>query len=235
MPFDFVFLVPLRNVSKGSSLADIIIAEHDQLHNKDSDLIQLILEGKTEHSFLLILDGYDEYTPGTNTDIDKALTDGMGKCMCILTSRPDLVSGDDVQNKKIMQKIVSEVSIEGFSEQNVRKCCCAFLESDKACTKLIRQARKSGIYNLLSTPILLLMVCVLFDEDQSLPRSRTKIYETIYELTMDRTTLKTMQCKSAKVQDIDQMLKVLGKFSWKALQNDVRQLLINKVSFLKNF
>ena len=232
MPFDFVFLVPLRNISTGPSLAEIIIADHDQLHDNDSDLIELILEGKTEHNFLLILDGYDEYTPGTNTDIDKALKDGIGKCTCILTSRPELVCGDNVQTSKIMRKMISEVSIEGFSDENVRKCGVAYLGSEEACAELIEQARKSGIYNLLSTPILLLMVCVLFNEHKSLPQSRTKIYQTIFELTMDRTTLKTMKCKSADVQNIEQMLKVLGKFSWQALQNDVRQLLINKVSLL---
>ena len=229
VPFDFVFLIPLRNVNKGPSLTQLVIQERDQLHDEDTDLIRLILKGKTNHKVLLILDGYDEYTPRTNSDIDKVVEAGIGKCMCILTSRPELACQDDVLEKTILQKMASEAVIEGFSDEKIEKCCAVYLCSEDTCTRLIKHAKESGIRGLLSTPILLLMICVLFNEDQALPDSRTQIYKTIYDLTMDRTTLKTMQCKSAQVENIDQMLRTLGKFSWEALQNDTRQLLINKV------
>ena len=43
---------------------------------------------------LLLLDGCDEYTEGTNKALDKAIESGIGNCFTILTSRPGTDSGD---------------------------------------------------------------------------------------------------------------------------------------------
>ena len=105
-------------------------------------------------------------------------------------------------------------------------------------TLLTMERDLSGVnfrYNeLTSTPILLLMICVLYEENKSLPDSKTKIYETIRELAMDRTTLKTFGCKSSKVKYIAQKTSILGKFAWEALQKDIQQLLLNKVDLLSS-
>ena len=77
---------------------------------------------------------------------------------------------------------------------------------------------------------MLLMICVLYEENRSLPDTRTKIYETVRELAMDRTTLKTFGCKSSQVKNITKMTCVLGKFAWEALKRDIQQLLLNKVN-----
>ena len=86
-PFDFVFLIPLRNVDENCSLAEVIVDEHD-LQKEDIGLVDYILTGKTKHKVLLLLDGYDEYTPGTNRELDRAIEKTVGKCLLILTSRP---------------------------------------------------------------------------------------------------------------------------------------------------
>ena len=44
-----------------------------------------ILEGKTNHKVLLILDGYNEYIPGMNASIDEALKEGNVTRCTILT------------------------------------------------------------------------------------------------------------------------------------------------------
>ena len=84
-----MFLIPLRNVTGNCSLVDMIITEHDQLEKSDAYLIKSVLNGQTSHKVLLLLDGYDEYTPGINSDIDKVIQSGIGKCLTILTSRPE--------------------------------------------------------------------------------------------------------------------------------------------------
>ena len=71
-PFDFVFLIPLRNVDENCSLAELVADEHD-LEKEDIPLLQNLLQGKTKHKVLLLLDGYDEYTPGTNKKLDRAI------------------------------------------------------------------------------------------------------------------------------------------------------------------
>ena len=112
--FDFVFLLRLCYVDKDSSLAELIVAQHEKLEQTDIKSIEAILKGKTKCSTLLILDGYDEYKPGTNNEIDRAIEATIGNCFLILTSRPDLPSkkGQYV-SKKIRDRMDGEVIIEG--------------------------------------------------------------------------------------------------------------------------
>ena len=105
-----------------------------------------------------------------------------------------------------------------------------YLESKERAEEVIRQARKVGIYEFLHVPIMLLMVCVIFDHKGTLPETKTETVGTIIELTIDRTTMKRFGCRSSNVKDIHVLLSVLGEFSWKALQKDHGQLLLVKVS-----
>ena len=230
-------MVPLRNVTKNSSLAEIIIAEHGNLRDTDASLITSILHGQTSYKVLLLLDGYDEYTPGMCTAIDKAIVNGTGNCYTILTSRPEHDRKDkktDFVPRDIRNKMDGEVLIEGFSDENIQKCSTKYLDSEAKSTKMLAMAKESNIYNLLSVPIILLMVCVLYDENERLPKSRTDIFHLIYQRTIDRSTLKAFNCEANKLEDLAKMLKVLGEFAWDALHNDVRQLLLKKVSKSKS-
>ena len=234
VPFDFVFLIPLRNVNRNCSLVDLIIAEHEQLNKSDASLITSLLNGETNHKVLLLLDGYDEYTPGTNSAIDKAIQSGVGKCLMILSSRPErlFLSKD---KKSVKNSMDGEVKIEGFSQENIKKCSAKFLESEDKSKEMLDQAKRSGVDKLLSVPIILLMACALFEENQTLPKSRTELFRTIFELVMDRSCLKRFGQKASRLYDIEKILQTLGKFAWEALQKDVRQLLLVKVTFPKYF
>ena len=229
-PFDFVLLLPLRNVETDCSLAELVKSEHD-LEEEDIPLISAILKGKTGHKVLLLLDGYDEYTPGTNKELDQSIEKSIGKSLLVLTSRPK--DGKDF-TKNIKERINREVVIEGFSEKSILECCSKYLGSFKAADEFLQKVQKTpNLYELLKTPIVLLITVVLYNEndEKSLSERRTELYENLYEFIMDRSTLKphNFGCKSSEVPDINSKLFTLGKFAWKALQNDIRQLLIDKV------
>ena len=64
-------------MNRQCSLAQLIIDEHDQLTEMDKMPIEKVIEGKTKQKVLLLLDGYDEYTAGTNKDIDRAIESGV--------------------------------------------------------------------------------------------------------------------------------------------------------------
>ena len=235
-PFDFVFLIPLRNVDRNCSLAKIVADEHD-LERDDIDLLQDILKGKSEEKVLLLLDGYDEYTSGTNTELDRAIEKTLGTCLIILTFRPK--EGKDF-TENIRRKMHGEIVVEGFNEENIMKCCCRFLKSQSLAHKFLKEAQKRGqLYKLLKVPIMLLMTSVLFNEDESrsLPERKTQLYKDLYKFVMDRSTLKphNFGCYSSEVLNLKEMLQTLRKFAFEALQNDVRQLLINKVLRLLHF
>ena len=117
------------------------------------------------------------------------------------------------------------------------KCCSLYLGSVIDAEQFLEEAKKKAdLYELLYVPIILLMTSVLYNEGdkKSLPERRTELYENLFECIMDRSTLKkhNFGCYSSEVRNLQDMLQILGKFSWEALQNDVRQLLINKVDSL---
>ena len=224
VPFDLVFLIRLRYVKKGPSLIEIIRKQHDGLKRVANEYIESILEGETNHKVLLMLDGYDEYTPGTNDDIDRAIESTIGNCSLILTSRPG-----DYLSKSIRDQMEGEIVIEGFSKKNIQVCSTNYLKSHAKSKQMLRQAKETGIDVLLHIPIILVMTVVVFIQEESLPKTKTGIYETIFRLSMDRTTLKTFGCKSANISKISELLYALGELSWNALQNDVQQLLLKQV------
>ena len=141
-----------------------------------------------------------------------------------------------------------EVRIDGFSPEKIRECCNLYLGSEEQTKKLLKEARAAGIcdihwdeYNMygdagiLRIPIVLLMTCVILDEKQLLPRKKTEIIRTIIELIIDRSTLKHVECKSSELKHLDSLLHTLGEVSWKALQNDIGQLLLIQVILLLVF
>ena len=231
--FHFVFLLRLRDVDKISTLSELIISQHGKLEKADKEFIQSILEGKTNHKVLLLLDGYDEYTPGSNQHIDRAIQHSIGNCFLILTSRPGSESEGRTYiyvSKAIRDKMDGEVIIEGFNYKNIVKCSTQYLDSEEKSEAMLRQAKGTRIYDLLQVPIILLMICVVFSEYDSLPRTRTEIYDRVFEMVIDRTMMKTFPDMYADVKEwLEPLLYALGEFSWKALQEDVRQLLLKKV------
>ena len=214
-------------MDKTSSLAQIIKSHHN-LRKVNTEHIESILEGETNHKVLLLLDGYDEYKRGTNKDIDEAIENKIGNCFLVLTSRPGNDSGMFV-SKIVRNRMDGELVIEGFSPENITKCSIQYLLSDEITDKFLTQARQTELSALLHVPIILLMGCTVFISNMSLPNSKTKLYGDIFDLIMDRTTLKTFGCKSSDIPNIGQWLSILGKLSWEALQKGTGQLLLNKV------
>ena len=234
--FDFLFLLRLRYVDQISTLTQLIIKQHPQLKDSDAKFIESILNGKDNRKVLLILDGYDEYKPGVNKGIDNAIEHSIGNCFLILTSRPELPSEQEQYvRKNIRDKMDAEVMIEGFSKENIRLCSSQYLGSQEKSDEMIKQAKETNIDDLLKIPIVLLMICVLYAEKGFLPKSKTETYDQIIDLLIDRTVLKSFQPgMHADIKEfIDELLVALGELSWQALQNNVKQLLLDKVTVFR--
>ena len=219
-------------MDENCSLAKLVADEHD-LEKEGVEVVEYILNGKTNHKVLLLLDGYDEYTPGTNIELDQAIEKRKGHTFLILTSRP---KEDKDFTEKIRHKMDGEMVIEGFSEENIKKCCSQYLGSQQDAERFLREARQNvNLYELLIVPIILLITSVLYKEDdkKSLPERKTTLYENLYEFIMDRSTLKSNNfgCYSSEIPNLKLMLQTLGKLAWEALQTDDKQLLIKKVHF----
>ena len=223
--FDFVFLIRLRYADKESSLAELIISQHNRLEVMEvkPENVKTILKGKTKHKTLLLLDGYDEYKPGMNKDIDNAIEKTVGASILILTSRPGFLSKD------IRDKMKNIATITGFNERNIIKSSELLLGSKEEAETMIKQAEKAGIYDLLHVPIILLFSCLVFTEHNSLPKSQTEIYKQIFKLLIDRSAEKDETLKNLDKDSLNDLLDMLGEASWNALQKETGELLLNKI------
>ena len=203
--FDFVFLITLRDIDSDIPVEQVVIKQHKRLKVKKipAEKIKSILDGTVKRKVLLMFDGYDEYKKGTNADIDDAISDTMGDCFILVTSRPG-----DYMDKDDCDQMDGEIQIVGLSEESIKECASKYLESRDRAANLLEQSAKSQIKELLRTPIVLLMVCILYHEHQSLPSSKTDIVWKVIGMCMDRSTLKHLGKKSGEITDLDEMLDV---------------------------
>ena len=241
--FQFTFLILLRYVEGNEPLEQIIMQQHGRLGTqKVSPLeIKAILEGETKSNILLMFDGYDEYTQGTNDDIDNLLQNGIDKCLTIVSSR----SGDFLE--VIKSSTNEEVRITGFSYENIIKCAKQYLGSEQSCDEFLSQAEQAGIHTvlkpdeydgkykmydykgLLHVPIILLMSSTVFLDQHSLPSTKTGLFTQVVRMCVSRTTLKTMGKTASEVENLHSLMVKLGKVAWIALNRKSKQLLIFKV------
>ena len=225
--FDFVFLITLRDVDSNIPIEQLVIKQHKRMKAKriPAEKVKSILEGTVNCKVLIMLDGYDEYKKGTNTDIDDAISDTIGDCFILVTCRPG-----DYMNKIDCNQMDGEIQIVGLSEVSIQECASKYLQSADKASDLLHQTKEAKISELLRIPIVLLMVCILYHEHQSLPSCKTDIIWKIIEMCMDRSTIKHLGKKSSEIADLDEMLDILGQLSWESLQRDTRKLLIRKVN-----
>ena len=196
-----------------------------ELHKVHTRDIEKILKGKNK--ILMILDGYDEYTRGTNENIDNLIESTTNEYFLLLTSR-----FGDYLKKKVRRQMFGEIEIKGFSKENIKKCSSKYLGGDQIAQVFLKQVKNSHIRKLLHVPIVLLMSCMVFIERGSLPKTQTELFSIAREVIIDRTTLKTFGKKSSELEDLESWLDVLDEMSWEALQSN-NQLMLDKVTSLK--
>ena len=218
--FDFIFYIPLRTVRDDKRIESIIKEQHTALDGNDVKLekIEAILSGRIHQNVLLILDGYDEYRPGTNPAIDRAITKHrLRNCWMIITSR------ETTKLAAVRECIDAEAKITGFDFQGVKEYITKYLGDRDKCKDLFTRVN----FALLRIPILLHMTCVLFLGKISLPETRTGILTAIVDRCIDWNEIRETGRKTAR--DTEETLVKLGKLAMRGLQRDHLQQTFTKV------
>ena len=138
--FDFIFHIALKNVRNNENIQDIIVRQHKGLKSRQVSPgeIKSILESNGAYKVLLLFDGHDEYTPGTNQHIDNAITkDSLADCWIILTSR------ETKQLIPLREYMNAEAEIKGFDSKGVREYMTKCLGGTDKQTELVIIAKKS--------------------------------------------------------------------------------------------
>ncbi len=184
--FDHIFHIALRKVEKDTPLEKIITAEHSELEANDAAGVKRLLKDKTQRK-LVLLDGYDEYK-GENDDIDQIILkrNSFPNCWLVLTSRET----DSLY--PVRDSMDVEARILGFSEENVFVYITRYLGDEESAQALLEQAHEAELWNrrhshwrypveIMTIPILLCMICFLFQCQKSLPNTRCGIYDAIVD------------------------------------------------------
>ena len=150
---------------------------------------------------------------GTNSDIDKAITNTKGKYFVLVTTRP----GQYV-SKSVADKVNHQVQLKGFSDREIRSIAKAYLRTDEKAEKLLDDMTKAGLYDLLKVPMILLMTLQLQGKLQSVPKGKTEIISKIMQMCMDRATMRHIGKKSGEIANLEQMLCCLGELFWSSPQ-----------------
>ena len=249
--FDFVFHIALKDVKNDQSIENIIIKQHKGLKSRKVSPIEIknIIESD-QHKILLLLDGHDEYTVGTNPNIDDVITkDILTDCSIILTSR------ESKELPEIRCYMDAEAEITGFDSDGIREYITKYLGSREKQKELISHAKKCKLitsdfrkddgenddsddteeanqddlydFGILCIPLLLHMICVLYLRKVSLPRTRTGIISAIVERCPDWEEIRKTGQK--RVKAVEEALVRLGQYVLKRLLDGDKSQVFKKV------
>ncbi|KAI8512280.1 hypothetical protein Bbelb_089190 [Branchiostoma belcheri] len=165
---DIVLLIRLREVREGETIDEMVWDQcvPETTEGVDVQSVAAILK-RNESRVLFLLDGYDELRPRAREAwqaIPKLLSGRVyPNSTIVITSRPSSGVQQHTQPD-------CHVQIIGFSPEHVKKFVTQYFSTigkPQLAGKLIRilEERRS-VTDLIHTPIFLLLVCVLWEEDQ---------------------------------------------------------------------
>ena len=227
-PIDFVFHIPLGKVENDTDIENIIVQQHKGLKGNDvqPEEIKSILQNRGKMKVVIILDGHDEYQPGTNSDIDHFIKkEYLRNCGIVLSSR------ETDHLPEIREYMDTEVEIIGFDKHGVEEYATRYLESEMKCQELLQKTGESKTknYGILHIPIFLQMICVLFKKDgfSEIMKGTTAILSEVVNRCPNWESIRKTGKRRTK-SAVDAILR-LGRLALKGLQRDHYQQTFTKV------
>ena len=189
--------------------------------------LQPILNGNTKHKVLLILDGYDKYIPGTNKSIDRVIEFGLPSGSVILTCCLGKYLTSHVRDQ-----MDAVIELKGFNPIKTSRWIQLYNPREITAVEQNIFERFSDIVTLstrLQIPIRTLMSTVIFTEKKACSTKFTQIVCDVQQLILTRETQKNFGCPPSELKELETWLNILGEMSWRSLQKEVRQHLLDKV------
>ena len=178
--FSLVFMISVNEIQDSkASLVDLIF---DQILPEDTRVSKEGLKSfitSNAKDILLLVDGMDEDSSGSlknkSSEITKILHyRKLRKSCVILTTRSHTIDdlGDHLRN-------YTQVILRGFSLQSIELFINYFFQgSQENGQKLLtRLHQEPHVMVMASIPVLLLMICLLWEDQCTLPKTKTKLYQ----------------------------------------------------------
>ena len=228
---DFIFHVSLSKVENDNDLENIIVQQHKGLKGNGVQPaeIKAILQNRGKMKVVIILDGHDEYQPGTNSDIDYFIKrEYLRNCGIVLSSR------ETDRLPEIREYMDIEMEITGFDEDGVKEYATRFLESEQKCRQLLQKTGKGKAknYGILHIPIFLQMICVLFKDGafSEMLKGTTAILSEVVSRCPNWESIR--KTKKKRIDGATDAILKLGRLALKGLQRDRNQQIFTKVAII---
>ncbi|XP_038050685.1 NLR family CARD domain-containing protein 4-like isoform X2 [Patiria miniata] len=193
--YKLVFLLKMHALEQSSDLVDAVF---DQLLAKDVSIDRGALDMFIKNSpgkVLVLLDGFDELmtTSLCESSFGSILEILNGKmlrgCTVLVSTRPSHL--DRLVSEELVQEPFTHVEVMGFSGKNVTEYVNNFYTAEPVKGKgLLKKIRSSGLLSALAaSPMLLLLMCVLWREDCTLPETMSLLYRNGVLYIFKRKTL----------------------------------------------
>ena len=241
--FLLVFMININEIQdSNASLTDLIF---EQILPEDSKVpkegLKIYIKDHAK-DVLLLIDGMDEDRLGTlkckSSEITKVIHDRKLRKSCvILTSRPHKV-GDLGEHLKHY----TQVKLKGFCFQNMLKYISNFLQDKDKTGKLIAKLQEQPhLLALASIPVLLVMICLLWEDECELPQTKTQLYEdTIkylwrrYQSKMGEDPSSDEDSDDGKCEDqLNDLLNKLGQVALRGQKVDEMKVVFDEKEFGK--
>ncbi|XP_038050698.1 NLR family CARD domain-containing protein 4-like [Patiria miniata] len=202
--YKLVFLLKMHALEQSSDLVDAVF---DQLLAKDVRIERGALDmfiKNSPGSVLVLLDGFDELmtTSLCESSFGSILEILSGKvlrgCTVLVSTRPSHL--DRLVSEELVQEPFTHVRVMGFSRDDVTEYVTNFFTSEPDKAKgLLEKIESSHLLSSLSeSPMLVLLMCVLWREDCTLPETMSRLYRNGFSYIFQRKGLDS-QDEVAKV------------------------------------
>ena len=187
--------------------------------------LQAILDGKANRKVLLILDGYDKYIPETNKNIDMVVEMGLKSGSVIITC-----CYGEYLHKQEQKRMDAVVDIKGFVGKKPNEWGVLYLERTTRWKDMF-QHYEDLLHRSIAflRPIFTLMASVIYTEKNVLLKTETQLLCKVLEMILTKASMESFGCPPSELKDLETWISILGEMSWKSLQKDVRQHLLDKV------
>ena len=213
--FDVLLLINLRDVCNIQDFctmletADLLSADEPGVVNTLYEYIR-----QNQEKVLLVLDGYDEYSAGESSPVDKILRGSvLGGCCVLFTTRP-------VKERELRKLSNIQFELNGLdSEEQVKKFASNFLSDQEDVEELVEYLRKHDLWGMAEIPLLLTMLCLVWmekDHDEP-PASRADLFDRFMQTLLKHLLAKDSTKAHQSMDKYREELSKLGEPAFDAL------------------
>ncbi|XP_022094271.1 NACHT, LRR and PYD domains-containing protein 12-like, partial [Acanthaster planci] len=226
--YELVFLLKMCYLEQVSSLIDAVFGQflfaEGAFKDTEKDALMSYIQENAD-KVLFLLDGFDELkTISLSNPILKILNRKLFRgCTVLVSTRPSHF--DRLVSKELVQEPYTHVRVLGFNTEDMRDYVKRYYsdEPDKAEGLLEKIQSSNNFSTLAESPMLLLLMCLLWREDSTLPETMSQLYQRAIKYIGKR--------KDISKEEMSRVLIALGQVSLCGLLSQDQELTFQESGF----